>query len=491
MFIINTPTTVRLEKQFTEEELDRLKKLLTYTSRSAIFQYNKFRHSKWFLRKHGQEAFNERLEQLNKLKTKCLLRYDAKGLYTYSGLVPLLQKEFPDIPVINNIQYPEPKGIPWERVPKHELRYYQEETKKRFLETKHCGCEIGTGLGKSFVILNLCKELGLKTVVMAPSTNIAKQLYDDLVYYLGKKYVGFYGGGRKQSTKLIVVGIDDSLTRVEPNTPHWENLSRAQVFIADESHLTPAETLHKVCMELLANAPYRFFFSGTQTRNDGSELVLQGIVGPIVYKMTVQEGVEQGFLAKPEFFIVKTTSDSAFISDDPNEMTRKHFFYNDRVNRAAADIANKTVLGLNEQVVILIDEIEQFNFITPYLRVPAAFAHGPITPPQKKILPKQYHDSDPSKLVEEFNNGIHKLLIGTSCISTGTDIRTVKTIILIQSGKSEIKFKQAVGRGTRRVEGKDSVKIFDFDVTNVEVLHRHSRERSFIYTDIYNSVRYV
>jgi hypothetical protein len=69
---------------------------------------------------------------------------------------------------------------------------------------------------------------------------------------------------------------------MKPGTPAWEKLSKAQVFIADESHMTPAKTLQEVCFGLLKHAPYRFFFSATQMRGDGLGLLLEGIVGKIV-----------------------------------------------------------------------------------------------------------------------------------------------------------------------------------------------------------------
>jgi superfamily II DNA or RNA helicase len=62
---------------------------------------------------------------------------------------------------------------------------------------------------------------------------------------------------------------------------------------------------------------------------------------------------------------------------------------------------------------------------------------------------------------------------------------TVGGIIYLQGGRSEVQIKQAVGRGTRRVPGKEDFFFFDFDVYNVGTTHRHAEARVKVYEDIY------
>lgn len=348
-----------------------------------------------------------------------------------------------------------------------------------------------TGLGKSLIILNLVKRLGQKTVVMTPSVSIARQIYDEFVEAFGTRYVGAFYDSKKQSNKKIVVSVAASLARVSAegeSNEHFKNLSSATVFIADESHTCPAKTLEDVCHRLLGKAPYRFFFSGTQIRGDGLDLLLKGITGPIVFRMTVKEGVEQGFLSKPIFHMVGVKSQAFLDSHDANEMTRTHLFYNPHVNKVAAAIANKSVSVLNHPVLILVDEFEQFAHLLPHLKHKVAFAHGGVTKDNSKYIPAEYHKSDPNALVEQFNNLEIPILVGTSCISTGTDIRSVKTIIFLMGGKSETQIKQSVGRGTRLFEGKKDFKFYDFDVANIPMVHRHATERVMIYDGIYGPV---
>jgi superfamily II DNA or RNA helicase len=348
-----------------------------------------------------------------------------------------------------------------------------------------------TGLGKTFILANLIKRLGLKTVVMAPNTGIAEQIFLEFQKLFGEKYVGAYFDGRKTPKKLIVIANAQSLTRVKPDHEHWEVLNSTQVFIADESHQCPASTLASVCFGVLADSPYRFFFSATQLRNDGSGILLDGITGPIVYEMSVREGVDKGFLARPQFHIKHLPPNGDFVPNDVNEATRHHLYYNPAVVREVGRLCNLAAArGL--PVVVLIEEVEQFTKLLPYLKFQAGFAHGTLTENKSKV-PKEYWESDPNKLVAEFNELKYPILIGTSCISTGTDIRAVKFLIYWQGGKSEIQVKQAIGRGTRKIPGKDKCFVTDFHIDPPEDVRswpigKHAQERKRIYEELYPPV---
>lgn len=485
MLIHRSPTVLRLSGY--ESKRAELAKYLTYVDKKVDYELDSHKRNKvWFTQARGSAAYALRLEELKAKRNQSLLFEDAEGLWTYSGLSGMLASAFGD-EVVYEYQRPAPKALPWVHLPENKDRYFQAAAAERLLGVGHGAVEIGTGLGKSQIIRNLVKALGLQTVVMAPSKNIASQILADLTKHFGKAKVGRFFGGKKEFKKQIVVAVAASLTRVEPGSQEWDRLVGTKVFIADESHLCPASTLAKVCFGLLADAPYRFFFSGTQMRNDGLDLLLDAITGPIVYRMTVREGVDQGFLTKPVFKMIRTKSGINFDSHDANELTRVHLYYNPKINKMAADFANKAVSLMARPTLILVDEIEQFSHLLPHLRYEARFAHGGVNKDNKDKLPAEYHDSDPDQLVADFNDNAFPILVGTSCISTGTDIRSVRAIIYLRGGKSEVELKQSVGRGTRLFAGKEDFLFIDFAIDDVDMLARHAEARISIFRDIYPS----
>lgn len=495
--------------------LSEVKESLTYRDKKVQYELQQHKRASWFESKYGVDAYQEKLKDLQARERVCLLNQDPDGRYwVMSGMRGYLEKKY-GLKTEVLVKYPEPRLLPWAEVPTKTPYPYQESAKEALLARLHARVEMGTGLGKSFILLNICRELGLKTVIMAPSTSIADQLFQDFQKHLGRKHVGAFYDGKKDFKKLIVIGNAQSFTRVEPGTPAWEAMSKAQVFLADESHQCPAATLNRVCTGLLAEAPYRFFFSATQMRNDGLDKLLDAITGTTVYSMTVRAGVDQGYLSKPVFRMIRTRSDSTFDSDDANEMTREHLYRNRLVLLQAAEIINRSVEYLGHQVLVLIDEVEQFSLLRPLLNRGVGFAHGPLTPTTYKTddqgdrilgrdgypivkakgnrdsVPEEYWESEPNKLVEDFNAGKFSILVGTSCISTGTDIRSVKTMVYLKGGKSEIEVKQGVGRCTRKVPGKTACTVYDFDVANIPILSKHAKARKDIFDDIYGPTQVI
>jgi superfamily II DNA or RNA helicase len=488
MIVQPNPTQIRLIGY--EQRKQELQEHLSYVDQKVDWELKKFKQAHWFVQKYGRPAFDERLAELKAARNKTLLFEDEQGLWTYSGLANPLAEHFDD-QIKVTFKRPTPNLIPWATAPKKTPRYYQALCEEKLLEQGHAGISLATGLGKSFIILSICKSLGLKSVVMAPSLNIAQQIYEEFTTAFGKKYVGAFFDGKKQFDKQFVIGVAASLTKVGEGSPAWKELSKADVFIADESHQCPAKTLAAVCFGLCAKASYRFFFSGTQIRNDGLGKLLEAITGPIVFRMTVQEGVDQGFLSKPVFRMIHMKSDVDFDSADANELTRAHVYYNPQVVRVAADVANRAVSLMNRPTLILVEELEQFAYLLPYLRYEARFAHGGVSKVNKDKVPEKYHESDPKALVEAFNRGEFPILVGTSCIATGTDIQAVQACIYLRQGKSEIELKQGVGRTTRLFPGKQDCLFIDFAIDNVKTLARHAQARMDLFAEIYPSLQEI
>jgi superfamily II DNA or RNA helicase len=483
---INDPAKIRIEA--TEAELDSLRRFLTYHDKAAQFEYLRFKNNQWAARKMGNEAYYAELERLKNSQTVNLLNEDLDGFWTYSGLAADIEMRY-KVPVRREIEYPEGRSIPWSKPPKFDLRPYQESAIPKLLDVKHGAIEYCTGAGKSAMILFMVKQLGLKTLVMAPTVSIAEQLYDLFCLHLGKKWVGFFGKGKKDSSKLITVGIAASLTLVDPKSEDGKNLADVKVFIADESHRLASDTYEKVAVHLVPNAPYRFSFSGTQMRGDGGGLLLKGLIGPLVASIDVKECVDGGYLAKPVFRIIRANSDSREVyKNNYKKMSQAHFLYNMNVIKKAADMANRAVELLGHQVLILVDEIDQFVALEPFLKHSVEFAHSSNN---KDTLPAKYKKPKVKEMVERFNNGKVPILVGTSCINTGTDIKPVKMIINLQGGASEIETRQSVGRGTRLAEGKNQCIIVDFLVRaqkipeDCDIVYNQGCKRINIYKNIY------
>jgi superfamily II DNA or RNA helicase len=204
--------------------------------------------------------------------------------------------------------------------------------------------------------------------------------------------------------------------------------------------------------------------------------------------------VDEGFLAKPIFKMIRLKTTNPGTYNDPNKEVKNHFLLNPLVNQKAAQIANAAVERAGHPTVILIDEMCQFAALLPYLRVKPVFAYGgALNKDNEKFVPPEYRGGNNTQIVKDFNEGKIPLLIGTSAISTGTNIKSVRTIVNLMGGKSIIQTSQAIGRGTRMgMDGKKTeCLVFDFDVENNDVCHRHALARVEIYNSIYGPTQFM
>ena len=470
---------------------------LTYKDSSAEYQMRRLKQNarRWRM---DATQIKAKLEVLKEQANKCLVWMDPETgeTVTYAGFYQKLQKEFGyDVEFPEEWQNEDFDIIPWNKKP-FDLRDYQELTVQSFLDNPHSAAELPTGAGKSLVITYLLKRRPVKTLVVTPSKEITTQLRDGLEDAFGKKRIGQYGAGRKVFNKQFTVATAaalSSLKRTLENraTPAdkkekaqeiWDELSKCEALVFDESHTVPAETFEDVCVTGVArNAIYRSFLSATQTRGDGSQLLLAGITGPIQYRKTFSELVASGHLKRVDPCIIRTQVWRPPTSD-PKEEIRQNLYRNPNVAKAIANLAEKCVNVAGRQTVILIEEYTQFLLLRNHMTIPFEFAHGTATKQVKEQLPEEFWDCDVKSMVKKFNEGKVPCLIGTTAISTGVDIKPTGALIYAQGGKSEIKLKQGVGRGTRPVAHKNLL-VFDFNVIGSPILERQCQCRIDIFEE--------
>lgn len=476
------PIPTELELDAPDTVLQALARELTYEDQKVVEEIRRLKNNQWFIKKNGEEAWREKLDELEAAREVCLVDVEARR--TLSGFYARLNRA--GWGCRSAVHTPEElTSWPYKRKP-HGARYYQREAVDALIAARHGAISLPTGSGKSLVIMTLVRELGLRAVIMAPGESIARQLYEDLRDHFGPAKVGLYGDGRKDMKQDIIVGIAASLVRVERGQPAWKALGDRPVFITDESHLVAAATFKKVCLGLMGRSDFRFFMSATQFRNDGSDLLLEGLTGPVVYEKDLYDLVAEGFLAKPIHVCLGLMAESQYVGPYP-QMVKHHFYENRKLHRIAAQLAVKFNRMTNLPSLILVDHVEQFSLLYPHISTDVSFAHGPLNEDNRDSVPEQFQKVDNKALVGKFNNLETSVLVGTSAVSTGTDFRPTGAIIYLQTGESEIKVRQAMGRGTRLVEGKKQFYFVDFGV-NIEGLKpfknplwRHFKTRSSYY----------
>ena len=218
---------------------------------------------------------------------------------------------------------------------------------------------------------------------------------------------------------------------------------------------------------------------------------MQSIIGPTVHTLTTKEAIEKGYICDHDFRIVDIESSNPnYQSADILKMKRAHFLNNSNIAAFIAKYCN-AMAAKNEQTLVLVQELSQIALLIPQLTVAYAYAHSQTS--KKELAEIGLEKTDKSEAVERFNKNEVKVLIGTSCISTGTNIFPMHDTFNWIGGSSEIVTKQGpVGRTVRKTDQnpwKDKCLpqtkkfIWDFDVYDIPAISEQTDRRISYYRE--------
>jgi superfamily II DNA or RNA helicase len=476
-------------------DIEKIRKALTYRNTSIAFVLNKHKNNRWWKQKNPV-TWRERLDELQAQLMACLFFQQGSQYWVRPGSLPYLSDFTNEI----TDAVPVPQGLPlnWKVRPDFVPYSYQSQSVERLIKIRHGNISLPTGCGKSFILLMLARELGLPTVVVTPSKSIFNELLKEFQLRLGKDVVGGYGDGKKDTGKLITIAIGKSLTMLNETSDAYDHFRDKQVMLVDESHTFAADQLEKVSHGVLNDAIYRIFVSATQTRGDGTEKLLQSIIGETVFEMSLAEAIQQEYLCPLNFTIIRTFSPSTRNIKDPLECKREHFLYNDEIAKTAAKIANAKARVKDESTLILVEELVQIENIIKYLEVPYAYVHSSS---KKEAAGYGLDKIKLQEQVDKFNEGKVKVLIGTRAIATGTNIYPTHNTVNCMGGGSEIITKQGpMGRSTRLLykskyanlhKPKPYTTIYDFDVRGEPILDKQLQKRIGYYSEANGEIKYA
>lgn len=351
------------------------------------------------------------------------------------------------------------KIIPWENIPP-ELRDWQKEAFDKFINAKDQRATIiaGTGSGKSLLALNFIKYFGTKTVFIVPTRQILDQTAQIFTKHLGKKYVGVFGGTKKETEKLVIVATVQSLTKLDPTNNPFIN---TELIIFDEADLMPAKTFEEVALNIFPKTWKRLSLTGTWMRNDGADMRLRGITFSPIYKYDSQEGIEDGILAKPNFVIVEYTAPKAHL-DDRLLNIKENVMGCKPLNQFLVQLVNKFT-NENKKVLILVALEEHGKALQQYIN--------------ESVFVSSESGKGVDAAVKNLNSGEVKCIIATTVLGRGSDTKEVDVLINLLCTASEPLNKQAVGRALRVTSTKKTATIIDIRPTNNNLMKRHANVR--------------
>ena len=353
-------------------------------------------------------------------------------------------------------------------------RYYQTEMINLGLQAGRGVFEAAVGSGKSLVMANLIKSISCNSLVIVPSRGLSGQLYRDFCEWFGANNVQLLDAqkirklGRPKAISIVTVQSLGSLVKSGDFAKFAKDIDALYV---DEVHHAGASTYTNLLKDL-EHVYYRYGFSGTFLRNDNKTLEMWSFLSNVLYQYPAYRAIEEGYLTPVEIYMHGMDGKANVKYQTEYDM---NYCANPQLLEKVADITGS--YGHN-QILILVNKKDKCGLVIhEYLKsigIDNAYISG---------------DNDRDEInntIRSFNEKETRVLIGSSVIGEGIDVRSTDHLLMCQGGKSEITMVQAAGRVLRLYEGKSMAYIHDFRFEGSRYMIKHAAEREEIYGRNFN-----
>jgi len=341
------------------------------------------------------------------------------------------------------------------------------------LEAFHTAVQYGrqlllspTASGKSLIIYLLARYYNKKTVIIVPTTSLVEQMAKDFEEY------GYDQRICKIYSKQEVFDAPITITT-------WQSFAKApkeilesfDMVIGDEAHLFKATTL-KGILEKMKNTAIRIGTTGTLDGTEVHRLQLEGLFGPVKKVISTSELIDEGTVADIKI--------DCLVLKHPKQQKMK---YQDEMDYlVSCEERNKFIVNLVRNLkgntLVLFQYVEKHGVIL----------HGMLDGLVDN-LHYVYGGTDTADreeirgIVEKAKNDVILASYGT--FSTGINIKRIDNIVFASPSKSRIRNLQSIGRGLRKTDGKDSMRLFDIadDLQCDNYTLEHLKERINIYSE--------
>jgi len=309
-----------------------------------------------------------------------------------------------------------------------------------------------TASGKSLMIYSIVRyfvERKKNTLIVVPTTSLVEQMYKDFADYgwdVGSFCHKIYAGRERETDSQVIITTWQSIYKLPRK--YFERFS---VVVGDEAHQFKSKSLISI-MTKLADAKYRYGFTGTLDGTQTHKWVLEGLFGPSYKIIKTEELMKKGHLAKLDInvLLLKHPPQKFEVFEDEVKYIIGHERRNNFIKNLALDLKGNTLIlyaRVEGHGVPLYELINSNNTIE---NRNVFFIHGGVdTEDREKVR----------EITEQENNAIIVASYGT--FSTGINIKNLHNVIFASPSKSRIRNLQSIGRVLRKGNKKTSATLYD------------------------------
>jgi len=374
-----------------------------------------------------------------------------------------------------------------------ELRPYQEEALKAWIENKYQGIiALPTGSGKTIIGIAAITKVNKRTLIITFTREQMFQWKEAIYKYTNIEpgVVGLIYSNEKRIGPITITTYQSGYRQIKDLAPYFDFL------LVDEVHHLPAEKFKYIALHSIAT--YRMGLSATVVREDGKHVELFPLLGGIVYHKSVAELANQGYLARYRIISVKIklkpderkqyeelrktyqlfaggrtfneVLDAAMKGDERAKYAlRIHNQMKMLLAKSSAKIDEAVKIAQKElargsKIIIFTQYVEQAKEISN--RLGAYLLTGEIPPEKRKRILREFKDADKG------------ILVVTTVGDEGLDIPDANVGIIVSGTGSRRQFVQRLGRILRPKKGGNEARLYEIilEKTSEEYLSRKRKK---------------
>jgi superfamily II DNA or RNA helicase len=323
------------------------------------------------------------------------------------------------------------------------FRFTQQQLVIKALTQNRSGCIAApTRFGKTTLLLNVARAFpGLKTVIAAPGVDLLKQLQDEVQAALPRRTVsGLYTGSRSkfQGEDITVCSLD--------SIEKCDHLGTKLVLI-DEPHAAVSSSRAPELSKFV-NARKIGFGATLSGRFDNADILIKGVIGPVLSEVTYKEARNLGAVAPIEVAFLRRPF-IPFSAGHRDVAYNKLVLHNPEQHQLIAQICQEAIPP-SWQTLLFIKNERQAEGL--FHEIPT----GTI------VMAKRLTGTERRELTERVKSNEIKRCICSDVYSQGVTFHEVRAMINAGGGGGSISCIQKPGRLAEIRPGKKCGVVIDF-----------------------------
>lgn len=326
---------------------------------------------------------------------------------------------------------------------------HQKEILKHLLQYRRCIVRSPTASGKTSSISMVVDMFeGHRTLIVLHQTDLIKDMAEILRNALDIP-VGVIYGGKVQWEQVTVASA--KLLSLRAETDFKEMLEDVDVLIFDECHHYANNTglrISKACL----NSSYRLGLSATPEQRDGSDILLEGVIGPLTLIIPDNLLCELGVIHKPDAYFIEVEDPKLKLPNLPGSnkpdrvrVIREGLINNQQRNGLIVEILKKYKEAKKDTgcALILVEDVKNGHGERLVSMLEAEGIHAVSVAGATK-------QKDRDKILSLFKAGHLGVLVATKILNEGKDVPLLELVINAAGGSGERAVVQKVGRALRK-----------------------------------------